>query len=577
MTTRYSTRTIRATFAFSILAGLLVAIGFLADNNQLYVAANTIFSFLVVFITVFAFASLIFLAIIDLLSRAGVKSRAKFKKLVANPDLSIFFQWVISHSCRFAFAVLLVAWLPYLIAFFPGIMTYDTVWELFQAMGSGSLVMGREYPSAENGAFSDHKPLAHTLLIGLLFRLGSSFGSQTTGIFLITLLQYVLMAFAFARVVSYAYSVKKKTSIFVCTLVFFSFFPLFPFYAVSPFNDCVAVAFFSLWAIEFSKAVESKGDYLKNRKASVFMIVLAILASLFKKTNIYIIVLCCFVSLFFFRGNLFKGLAQLLIPACTCVILIPSVIYPALNVISGDKGEVLGTMLQQTVSYSIDHESELDVDERRTIGKMIDLDKAIQGYKATTFDYAKFYYLNSESTSELFDYLLLWAQQGLDDPLCYLRSFIMVEYPWFYPSLSIDLYGINYDATINAVAIDNSVYTNGVSLKIADSFDFFAPQELEPLRETITQAIMVLQSNTLGKIVFSTCGIEFWLPVLSLFLLGSVNPRERSLSFGSQLPCIISLFVLFLSPLVMCRYGLPVVALSPLIICGLASTQDEAK
>ena len=39
---------------------------------------------------------------------------------------------------------IVVAWLPYLVLFFPGVVMYDTTWELFQTQGSGALTIGRE-------------------------------------------------------------------------------------------------------------------------------------------------------------------------------------------------------------------------------------------------------------------------------------------------------------------------------------------------------------------------------------------------------------------------------------------------
>ena len=43
-----------------------------------------------------------------------------------------------NHELATLFAATVIAWLPYLVSFFPGIVMYDTTWELFQTQGSGA-------------------------------------------------------------------------------------------------------------------------------------------------------------------------------------------------------------------------------------------------------------------------------------------------------------------------------------------------------------------------------------------------------------------------------------------------------
>lgn len=106
---------------------------------------------------------------------------------------------------------------------------YDTTWELFQTQGSGALTMGRdELDASSTATYTDHKPLFHTLLIGALFLLGKTLGSQTLGIFFITLFQYLSMAFAFAHLLRYCYRVTNLRGIQIIGILFFALFPVFP-------------------------------------------------------------------------------------------------------------------------------------------------------------------------------------------------------------------------------------------------------------------------------------------------------------------------------------------------------------
>ena len=77
-------------------------------------------------------------------------------------------------------------------------------------------------------------------------------GSQTLGIFLITLFQYLTMAFAFAFLLKYCHRVTGMRGVQIVGLVFLALFPVFPLYAVAPFNDCLAAAAFVVWAVHFA-------------------------------------------------------------------------------------------------------------------------------------------------------------------------------------------------------------------------------------------------------------------------------------------------------------------------------------
>ncbi|WP_418244665.1 hypothetical protein [Ellagibacter isourolithinifaciens] len=171
-----------------------------------------------------------------------------------------------NHEKLTLFLALAIAWLPYLVLFFPGIVMYDTTWELFQTQGSGALTMGRAHLADTTAAFTDHKPLVHMLLIGLLFNLGKTICSQTLGIFLVTLLQYIAMAWSFAFLLKYCRTVSGLRGVQLVGLLFFALFPTFPMYAVSPFNDCIALAAFVVWAIYFAEAIRTKGTSLQSSK-----------------------------------------------------------------------------------------------------------------------------------------------------------------------------------------------------------------------------------------------------------------------------------------------------------------------
>lgn len=521
-----------------------------------------------VFFCIAAVFLALFLALFFFLKNAGLHilfvvqdAFLRFARRIAPQKLQSF---ACSHEFVMLSIAIVVAWLPYLVLFFPGVVMYDTTWELFQTQGSGALTMGREEleGTITTAAFTDHKPLFHTLLIGALFNLGKMTGSQTLGIFLITLFQYLTMAFAFAFLLKYCHRVTGMRGVQIVGLVFLALFPVFPLYAVAPFNDCLAAAAFVVWAVHFAEATRTRADCLSSKKELFALIAWGAAAALLKKPNAYIIVACAIILAIWARKHIVAIAVQGLVPAVICLIVVPACVYPVLNVAPGDKGEMLGTFFQQTVTYALNNGDKLSDSDREAIDKIINLNKAISSYTPNTFDYAKYYYRNSKTASELFDYFKKWAKEGADDPLCYLSAFAKIQYPWIYPSSTMDFYSIAYDNMRKSVATLNADYTQGKSLEVWRTLDYEAPSLFEGARDALITSLNTFEKAPGVGLILSVALYATWIP-LTLTLIGMTS-RKRKISLAALAPMYASMAVLFISPLVMCRYALPVFALTPL-------------
>jgi len=93
--------------------------------------------------------------------------------------------------------VMFAAWLPYLIAVFPGTMNWDTAYQIDQCYSDGTVwvVPWADTESVSDAHFSDHHPLFDTLLYGV-FALSSDklFGTWNYGVFAFVVLQAIFTA-----------------------------------------------------------------------------------------------------------------------------------------------------------------------------------------------------------------------------------------------------------------------------------------------------------------------------------------------------------------------------------------------
>lgn len=100
-------------------------------------------------------------------------------------------------------ALFLLCWLPYLLAFYPGLFTYDISWQ---------------YEQYQTWKLNTHHPLLHTLLVGWFCDLGwHLFGYPAKGILMYTVFQMTLMALAMASAVRLLY--RHRAPLWCCAAV----------------------------------------------------------------------------------------------------------------------------------------------------------------------------------------------------------------------------------------------------------------------------------------------------------------------------------------------------------------------
>ena len=550
---------------FAAVFGAFMAIGFTCENfaesSRSLLLAGAFASFALTFGLTAAALRLL------------VACRPALASFMASPHLSAPLRLLSRarkrHPLAVPMAAIAICWLPYLVAFFPGVVTYDSTYELFQALGSGAIPAGTP-ELLQDGAYTDHKPLTHVLLIGFLFRAGSALGSQTAGIFLVTLVQFLLMAFACAAVVSFLARLKVSDRLITGCLAFFCLFPFLPLYAVTVYNDCMALGFFVPWALCFAEVVRTRGAACRSVPFCAAMLLLAVAAALFKKPNMYIIVLCCLVLAIKYRKQALALVMQGISPVLVVGLLFPALVFPALNVIPGSKGEMLGTFLQQTAYFALKHDDEaLDAADKQAIERVLDVDAAKESFNPSTFDPAKYYYNTQATAGDLASYFVVWLKQGLSDPGAYLYAFFAIQHQWIYPSTTFDFYNIDYEAQIEGVADRSGRHD------IAESLNFAPPTALDERRILAEDVIVAVSEVPALNVLFTVALYATWLPLLMLFMLITRGKDATRRWIWAFIPALASMAVLFISPMMMSRYALPVVCLVPLL-AGLASLDARA-
>ena len=95
-----------------------------------------------------------------------------------------------------------------------------------------------------------------------------------------------------------------------------------------------------------------------------------------------------------------------------------------------------------------------------------------------------------------------------------------------------------------------------------ESLNYQAPAALENARTTLLELLYTLERTPVFNFLFSVALYSMWIPLTLTFI--AATSRKRTMSLIALAPMYASMAVLLISPIVMCRYALPVFALIPL-------------
>lgn len=450
---------------------------------------------------------------------------------------------IIADHRAIQFGIILCIDLFYLIVFSPGTMNWDTYTQIndyYDGTGYFDYTLGNHYLAF--GSLNDHHPVLTTLLFGGFVRFGELLGSKEFGYSLFLVLQIILYAYSFVLVTEHigktgSQKVHRATALFYC------FYPLFSFFAITMVKDSLYSILFLLYYLFFLELYEGKRD----RKTLIWFLLLSVLIPLTKKTGIYVVVvsnLALTLHIGFEDGwkKIWAPALSAFLPAFLLFFLLPQIIFPAAQVFPGGKQETYATLFQQTARVKVDHPDYYTLEEQGIIDKLIDYNNMDQLYKQHISDPIKNTYKMSTVTSEdIKAYQKLWIKTGLDHPLTYLKATYGICHPFFAPANSYYfLFTENY-----LFGLTEQPFSKGT-------------------REYLISTHSWLNGIPVINVLFLMCLYCWWIPAYAFYEI--ITKRGRKYVW-LLLPVIMSQLVLVVSPLAYVRYALSLIMIAPLLFC----------
>ncbi len=330
-----------------------------------------------------------------------------------------------------SFLFCLLAWLPYLAANYPGVMTVDSLNQYGQIVGALPM--------------SNHHPWAHTQLIGFFWHIGMALtGDPITGLGLFTIFQMLVMAGIFAFLMDTMIRMQVHRRICLATLAFYALLPYNALYMVTMWKDILFSGMVLLYSTILLRFLTGS-THTSHGQAAVFPLtfrtdLLYLLAGicmcLFRSNGFYAFLLTLPFLLFCFRKEWKKHLALNLL-ILLCVLTVKGPVMNAAQVASADFVESLSIPIQLAARVYADGESVSEADEEMW-NRIVDTSRIAATYESFCSDHMKNLIRQGDQAyleAHKADYFRLWLRFGLSHPLAYLRGYIDATKGYWFPDV----------------------------------------------------------------------------------------------------------------------------------------------
>lgn len=451
----------------------------------------------------------------------------------------------------------------FLLKFYPGLFTYDSVNQLEQINGILPLM--------------NNNPIFHTFIISVFYKIGLLLNNANYGIFLYSLFQTFIVSFLFSYILYYM--AKKEVPIYIriISLLFFMFHPINIFYSITVLKD----VFFSVCVTIFSIQVYnmSKDDNYFNNKKNIALFIIISLLTIYTRNNGFIVVIGSLFILFIFMRNNYKRVLPIFLSILFLFLSSKIIIFKSLNIQSTSVAETLSFPSQSIARiYKYDFDK-LNTKEKKMIESFYS-DKVGEKYIPTISDNTKgmlnVKYFNKHKK----DYLVLNMKLMVKHPKRYLESFVSNSYGYYYintnnPTISIDKIdhlGVKNSSKIHSlilycfIVLIITVMMIILLWNLNNKQYILFPFLLVPILFSLN--IFELKNNPLVSILFN---ISFYFIITFISYIYNIVNKKRTWIY---IPTIILYLTILLSPVSgEFRYLYSMFMLTPLFI-GLTLSKN---
>ncbi len=451
--------------------------------------------------------------------------------------------------------VIFLCWLPVFLAYYPSVFAYDAEGQLYQVIA---------------GDYSTHHPLLHTLFLGAFFKLGGVLGSYSAGMALHSIVQMILLAAAFAFVLSYLYEKGISRWQRMLLLAFYALFPTNSVLSLSTTKDVLFSALVLLYTMLLYHMICDKKMQVDKRDGAA-CVILSVLLLLFRNNAVYaFLVSMPLVYAGYRKWQIGEEKAQsasfgartylvLSIAALLFFAVCSAGLRAGTHAHRGSPREMLSVPLQQMARTRVKEEQRIDPALRKELEKYIPAEWVFAAYDPHLADPVKNRAVIHDDPAGLIE---TWVKLGMSHLDVYVDAFLdNCVGCWYLEDIShAQIYGIGTESGFGYLSTDNRTMPAGCEI-IPHSY-------LPGLRSLLEKIVSDNQYQRIPvlRIIFAPA---FYWWMLCIYMAVAVYRRK----YIMLLPvCFLGAYylTLLLSPAVLIRYMYPFVVTVPAICCCMS-------
>lgn len=344
---------------------------------------------------------------------------------IEDPNIRV---WVISAG------ILFIAWIPYFLMYFPGILTPDSIDSIDQSMGVVAL--------------KNYHPVMFTLFVKLILKIGLIFGDLNFAVGLFSIVQMIIMATIFGYSVYWLSKRINNKAVLIAVLLFYAINPVIAMYSITMWKDIIFNGLVLLLFLFLIDVVYTRGESLLSARGLGCFSLLGVLIAFTRNNGILVVLTTIILLGVYLRAHL-KKLVPVFLGMLVFITVIQGPVYSVFNIAKSPASETLGIPLQQ-VAFAAKYGGEFTEEQEEFLNKVIPLETMTDVYRPHIVNQIKF---NDEFDKEFFDenkyeFLSIWAQALPDNFSQYTKAHLMQTLGYYHIGTSnwICRFGISHNS-----------------------------------------------------------------------------------------------------------------------------------
>lgn len=326
-------------------------------------------------------------------------------------------------------AVLLLCWLPVLLASYPGFFVYDAQDEVNEVL---------------TRSFSNHHPLLHVLLLGgIVAAVHKVTGSYDLGIACYMILQMCIASFCFAYMMDFLKRHRVRRAFRIAALAFLAFFPVIPMYVLCSTKDTLFSIALLMMVLHLYELLDDTAAFLGSWKRQAGLVLSSFFMMSLRHNGKYAyLVLLVFLVFWAFRkkckGIFRKAAVMFLLPVLLCAGA-TALMTNLLHASPGGKQEMLTVPIMQLTRVYETDAGAFTGEERALLYQYLPKE-AMDRYSAKLSDPVKVMFDNDRYIENPSGFWKLWFDAGISHIGTYINAWLYTSYGFWYPDTVIDAY-----------------------------------------------------------------------------------------------------------------------------------------